>query len=221
MEEETSHHPAMSAPPSRRRPALPAIASLALAALAATAASATIADAAFASLAASPALAHGATRASGEGSAGCRFGCADTLVVSPGNPPSDFVAELAGGGAPAIPGVYYSLRIRVDRAGRGTFRYHHSDEGSPVVEGTFNIADSAVRQLHAASARLWTPRAMRPAPNPGSAAPPTLRLTGYGRTVTLDRPLHPPFDADAAALVRALRAAVPDSLWARAGAPSR
>lgn len=141
----------------------------------------------------------------------------DTLVIVPGRPPADFAIALEGGERRAVPGDYYVLAIRIDRAGRGTFRVEPSLPGSAVVSGTFDVPDSVVRQLHRASARLWVPRPTAPPPNPGSVNVADLVLTGYGQTVRIGDPLRPPWDRDARTLSRLIRRTVPDSLWARAG----
>lgn len=145
----------------------------------------------------------------------------DTLVIVPGHPPGDFVIALEGGEGRAVPGDYYVLRIRIDRMGRGTFRVEPSLPGSQPVSGTFDVADSVVRQLHRASARLWNPRPVGHSPDPGAVNTADIVLTGYGQTVRVGEPLRDPWDEDVRTLSRHIRAVVPDSLWARAGRSSR
>lgn len=145
----------------------------------------------------------------------------DTLVIIPGVPPDDFVISLEGGEGRAIPGEYEQLRIRIDRAGRGSFRLAPSDDARPATEGTFRVDDGLVRQLHRATARLWNPRPTAPRPEPGSVNRPALVLTGYGTTIRLGEPLRAPWDGDVRNASELMRRAVPDSLWARAGARSR
>lgn len=168
------------------------------------------------------ALVAGASVAPAAGIESCGLGVApaapplDTNVVTQ-SPPPDLVISLEGGEGRAVPGDYYVLAIRIDRAGRGTFRVEPSLPGSAVVSGTFDVPDSVVRQLHRASARLWVPRPTAPLPNPGSVNVADLVLTGYGQTVRIGDPLRPPWDKDARTLSRLIRRTVPDSLWARAG----
>lgn len=150
-----------------------------------------------------------------------RSASVDTLLVTPGDPPSDFAIALRGGEGRAIPGEYSLLDIRIDRAGRGTFSVEPSEPGSRAARGTFEVSDVVVRQLHRLSARLWNRRETGPVPHPGSVNAAGLILTGYGHTIRVDAPLREPWDTDARELSRQIRRAVPDSLWARAGHPSR
>lgn len=140
----------------------------------------------------------------------------DTLVVDAGSLPPDFAIALEGGEGRAIPGEYAFLHVRVDRAGRGTFRFESSVPSAHPVEGTFQVPEATVRQLHRATLRLWNPRPAGPASNPGSVQSADLVLAGYGTRVRVSEALRAPFDEDARVLSRLLRRAVPDSLWARA-----